>query len=686
MKKDNNKASRKRAWLLRVMIAYIFGMCGFVAYALLLYPDTFTGAGVHPLLAVIHLMTTPYVWWGVMIAVAIMALFLIAGWSANLDYIKSRRVGDGQYGDARFLADNEITEVYDTIDLRADKSGWILSLVKKTDKFVLDTDDVNVAVLAPPGSGKTRRLVIPNIFHSMVSGDFIVATDTKGTLVKFVAPFARLLGYKVINLDAGNPLHAHRYNFLDIISFCIDKANYSDDNITQIEYRAKAQRYAKILAKQIINIIQKNTSAGANEFFYKASEGIITTIILLIAQYADDDERHIVSVLKVMLELMETDNDEEELKKTRLYYIIGLLDEKDKTAWYAAAGAKADAKVALSVFATGIASFLDFIDDELEQMIVGISSFHIEELLTDHKVCVIVTIPEENKPRHFMYSLLINNFTNELLDISRSQPTGVLPFTTRVYLDEFGTAPSIDNVESILTAARERKIYIMLIVQSLAQLYEKYGQHRAEIIIGACKTFIFSGLGALQDKDAERLSKALGKYTLQSGSISKSNNKLGDRGNVTTQMIAKELMSVQDIQLLVQGEFIAMRTGRLPLKLLLADFTDYELADVEREAFMVDLPFAEVNYFSADELQRRIEILRTQKTELMTEEEPEEELMAELGEVQRIFDAYSIVDGIVSLMERDYRAVVKQLYGLHKRDILDTDTFSRYKDFFKKII
>jgi Type IV secretory pathway, VirD4 components len=695
---NSHEQKSKKLVIIRVIIALIFSLIIFIGYAVLLHESSWKGE-FNVYSAVENLFKTNYLYIGVAMSIAIFILFMLAGWNAKLDNIKGKRVGDGQHGNARFLTNEEIQDEYLVGKLTDEKPGWIISLFGKRFQFVIDEGDINIVVLAPPGSGKTRRIVIPNIFHAMINKEVIFTTDTKSKLIRMVKPFAKTLGYKVIHIDAANPLYSNRYNFLDIISNAIDRYNLTDDKKEQIIYKSKAQRYAKILSNQIINIIKKNTSAGQNEFFYIASEGIISAIILLIAEYADEAERHIVSVLKVLLELMDEDsgNESTDLQKTKLYKIINMLPDTDKAAWLAAAGAKADAKVALSVFATGLSAFISFIDDEMEQMICGRSDFNIEELLENNKICVIVNIPEENKTRHFMYSLLINTFVNQLLDMSRTQPNGVLPFVVRILLDEFGTAPLIDGIDSTLTAARERKIYLMLIIQSIPQLYNKYGDKIAEVIIGACKTFIFSGLGALQDKDAERLSKAMGKFTAQSGSISKSNNKIGDRGTVSVQMIAKQLMEIRDIQMMKQGEYIVMRTGNHHLKAYLDDYTKYNLAKEEiSDDFEVNNDVLDINYFSANELERRIHIVYGNKEESYITEledysfendtnyiEPASNYVDEFAIIYNILEKNNDFEGITQLMNQNYKQVITQLYQLHKQDILAAKTFENFKEFLK---
>ena len=70
--------------------------------------------------------------------------------------------------------------------------------------------------------------------------------------------------------------------------------------------RAKAEKYAKILAKTIVNPEGDASNYGQNAFFYDAAEGLLTAVILLLAEYLPPTEedprerRHIVSVFKLV--------------------------------------------------------------------------------------------------------------------------------------------------------------------------------------------------------------------------------------------------------------------------------------------------------------------------------------------------------------------------------------------------
>ena len=86
------------------------------------------------------------------------------------------------------------------------------------------------------------------------------------------------------------------------------------------------------------------------------------------------------------------------------------------------------------------------------------------------------------------------------------------------FCDELGTMPAFD-ILPLFSAGRSRRLTLVPIIQSLAQLEKNYGKEGAEIIQDNVQDTIFGGF-APNSKTAEALSKALGNRTVMSGTIS----------------------------------------------------------------------------------------------------------------------------------------------------------------------
>ena len=147
---------------------------------------------------------------------------------------------------------------------------------------------------------------------------------------------------------------------------------------------------------------------------------------------------------------------------------------------------------------------------------------------------------------------MIQNLSRELFSIADANE-GKLKKRVVFYCDEFGTMPPFD-VLPLFSAGRSRKLTLVPIIQSLAQLEKNYGKEGAEIIADNCQDTIFGGF-APNSQTAETLSKALGSRTVLTGSISKGK----DSNSQSLQMAERALLSPDELKSLPKGDFVVMK-------------------------------------------------------------------------------------------------------------------------------
>ena len=131
-------------------------------------------------------------------------------------------------------------------------------------------------------------------------------------------------------------------------------------------------------------------------------------------------------------------------------------------------------------------------------------------------------MPEEN-PNTFFYDLFNHpELYREILAVA-DEHGGKLKNRCVFFCDEFGTLPKIESAEMMFSASRSRRLQIVPVIQSFAQLEKNYGKEGAEIIVDNTQLTIFGGF-APNSSSAEVLSKALGSRTVMSGSVSRGKN------------------------------------------------------------------------------------------------------------------------------------------------------------------
>lgn len=114
--------------------------------------------------------------------------------------------------------------------------------------------------------------------------------------------------------------------------------------------------------------------------------------------------------------------------------------------------------------------------------------------------------------------LLIQNLSRELFSVA-DEHGGKLKNRVVLFCDELGTMPTF-GILPLFSAGRSRRLTLVPIIQSLAQLEKNYGKDGAEILTDNCQDTIFGGF-APNSRTAETLFKAPGSRTVLSGSVSR---------------------------------------------------------------------------------------------------------------------------------------------------------------------
>ena len=512
---------------------------------------------------------TPLIAVGVVIVLFIVLLSVLTS-NYSLNGIKSKTVGDGQHGTARWATTQEVKKTFanvpfDVASWRAGKNlpevqGLILGSTQRGKQLdaLVDRDDVHCLMIGASGVGKTAFFLYPNLEFACASGMSYLALDTKGDLARNYGTIAKkYYGYHVSVIDLRNPTRSDGSNLLTLINRYMDIAREHPDNLAA---RAKAEKYAKILAKTIVNPGGDDQDRGQNAFFYDAAEGLLTSVILLLAEYvpldsAGHEKRHIVSVFKLVQELLAPGGQN---KKTGFQVLMDNLPSTHKARWFAGAALNTSEQGMASVMSTVLSRLNAFLDSKLEQVLCFDSAIDAEHFAAE-KSAIFLVLPEEDATKNFMAGLMIQNLSRELFSVA-DEHGGKLPNRVVFYCDELGTMPPFD-ILPLFSAGRSRKLTLVPIIQSLAQLEKNYGKEGAEIIGDNCQDTIFGGF-APNSQTAETLSKALGSRTVLTGSISKGK----DSNSQSLQMAERALLSPDELKNLPKGNFIVMKTGTHPMR------------------------------------------------------------------------------------------------------------------------
>jgi type IV secretion system protein VirD4 len=548
---------------------------------------------------------------GALMVLVIGTLSLLAHYY-TLNGIKKRTVGDGQHGTARWATQGEIRRTFARVPFAPQLwrqgrnlpagQGVILGSegAKGTLTALVDEGDVHVMMVAASGAGKTAYFLYPNLEYACACGMSFLCSDTKGDLFRNYARIAQdCYGYNVAVIDLRNPTRSDGNNLLHLVNKYMDAYAQNQMNLAA---RAKAEKYAKVISKTIINSSGDSAQYGQNAFFYDAAEGLLTSVILLLAEYLPprpdepQERRHIISVFMLVQDLIAPSYVK---GKSQFQLLIDKLPCGHKARMFAGAALNSAEQAMASVLSTVLSRLNAFLDSEMEQILCFDTAIDAEKFC-HAKSAIFVVLPEEDNTKYFMVSLMLQSLYREILTVA-DEHGGKLPHRAAFFLDEIGTIPPIESLELMFSASRSRGLMLVPILQSITgQLVKNYGKEGAEIIVDNCQDVIFGGF-APGSQTAQEFSKALGSYTALSGSVSRGKNDPSQ----SLQMIERPLMTPDELKTLPKGRFIVMKTGTRPLRTTLRLFSDWGISFGETFV-MEEKAQRPVAYAMKDELETAI--------------------------------------------------------------------------------
>jgi type IV secretion system protein VirD4 len=525
----------------------------------------------------------------------------------SLRQIKNKTAGNGQHGTARWASSREIHKTYKVVPFepktwrrdekrRPTEQGIIVGCESRGNETLalVDSGDVHCMMIGAAGVGKTAFWLYPNIEYACATGMSFMTTDTKGDIMRNYGSIAeKYYDYRISVIDLRNPMRSHGNNFLHLVNKYMDL--YAGTN--EVQYKAKAEKYAKIISKTIILSGMEGGNFGQNAYFYDAAEGLLTASILLVSEFCKPAERHIVSVFKIIQELLAPGKGR---NRNQFQQLMEKLPADHKAKWFAGAALNTAEQSMASVMSTALSRLNAFLDSELETILCNDTEIDAERFCKE-KSAIFIIMPEEDSSKYFMVSLLIQQLYREILAVA-DENGGKLKNRVVFYCDEFGTLPKIESAEMMFSASRSRRVSIVPIIQSFAQLEKNYGKEGAEIIIDNTQLTVFGGF-APNSESAQTLSKALGSKTVLSGSVSQSKSD----PSRSLQMIERPLMTPDELKALPKGTFVVTKTGFYPMKVKLKLYFKWGI-EFEKEPYVVPLRDSSmVTYASREELTEAIQ-------------------------------------------------------------------------------
>lgn len=357
--------------------------------------------------------------------------------------------------------------------------------------YATSTDELHCFVIGDSGCGKTRRVILPTIRLLAKTGESMVISDPKGELFRMTANSLKEKGYNVQVLNFRNPCRGHRWNPLGLI----DSLYHAGDN--------ESKDRALMMLSDIVDVLQQGLKGEKDPFWAMAAGDVLRGISLMILEYGESGELTFENIAITARDVLE------KLGSVRFRTFLDSLPKGSPIYQN------------LSVIVTNASETRNCIMAEFEAMI---SLYTSQELLMDlfavseiditalglSPTALFFILPDDTESLYPIATVFVKQIYSALIALADEQRDGRLPNRVTFLLDEFANFAKMPSIESMLTAARSRRIRFVLVCQSMDQLTAKYEDHGRETLLANCRIWLYMSCRNLPF--LKRLEELIGYY------------------------------------------------------------------------------------------------------------------------------------------------------------------------------
>lgn len=393
----------------------------------------------------------------------------------------------GAYGTASWMTKKEVK---DNLEVATPEEAEGVILGEMDNKAVCMPKDTrlnrHIAVFGASGTMKSRAVIRNALFQALKQNESVVITDPKGELYTDTAELYKQNGYDVKVFNLVNPTHSDSWNCM---------SDLGGDTL---------------MAQVLTNVIIGNTSSGKGDHFWDNGEANLLKALVL---YIDQDRtrgselKHLPAVYQML-----TRNGERQL--TALFEKLPL-DHPARAPFNLFSQASDTVR---SGIVLGLGTRLQVLQNKAVQAITSSSDIDLTAP-GEHKCAYYIILSDQDTTMAFLSSLFFSFLFIKLTRFADTRAGGHCDVPVNLILDEFnnigrigGAADGSDFARS-LSVCRSRDIRVMLAVQSLGQLQNRYPNNLWAEIVGNCDVQLM--LGCTDDISAEYFSARSGEMSIQ---------------------------------------------------------------------------------------------------------------------------------------------------------------------------
>jgi len=471
----------------------------------------------------------------------------------------------GIYGTANWMTEKELKQV---LELSSPEKATGLILGERKGSLVCLPENTRLnkhcAIFGASGTMKSRAVIRNALFSAIRREESVLISDPKSEMYNDTSELFRKNGYEVKVLNLVDPKHGDSWN-------CMSDLNGDT-----------------MLAQVLTNVIIGNTSSGKGDHFW------------------DNGELNLLKALVLYTDLDKSLTPDKKNLAT-VYQLLTQNSERTLTAMFEKLPMGHPARAPFNLFTQssdtvksgiilGLGTRLQVLQNDAVKQLVSFSDIDLTAP-GRHKCAYYIILSDQETSMAFLSSLFFSFLFIKLTRFADSSPGGKCPVPVNLVLDEFnnigrigGAADGSDFCRS-LSVIRSRDIRVMIAVQSLGQLQNRYPNNLWAEIIGNCDTQLM--LGCTDDLTAEYISERSGDMSIQVDSTMTVKKTVAvaqviPQYRETQGQGKRKLLTPDEVLRLPHEELLVIIRGQNILKLNKFDYTRHPMSKEMRAASIMD--------------------------------------------------------------------------------------------------
>lgn len=545
------------------------------------------------------------------IVLALLLLFMVGFMFIEPAISKHKVKNNNEYGSARFSNFNEIKKNFKKEKISNIKESGVPIWFSKDYKYVwFDRETPHYTYLGSTGSGKSVTAVIPmcSFIATAKNKRSVFITDPKGEIFNTTSKMFKDNGYNVLTLDFRHPEMSNHFNILEPIIKEYEKyIDYEKKSIVSKKDKVKFNNLAMTslaetnrLITSLATMIMQEKTQQKDPFWNNSARNLLEGLIgFFLKEYKKNTIKRNQITMTSIRKFQNSSMQEKNFNKFKTYIDRKDYGSKSKDSLTSILNASDNTyKSITAVFGEKMSLF----DDVNVANVTSDSDFDFD-LLGREATALFIIVPDEDKVYFTLVTIIVGLLYKELVKLANSKENKKLPVQIDWLLDEFANCPPLADIEALVSVARSRGMRFHFFIQSFSQLDNVYGKEVAQIILDNCGLIY---LKTNTQDTAEQISKRLGKTTISSSSISQSLSLLDYNGNKSTSLMARDLLTPDEVKQLHYKTIIFPIIGYPIFRdtVMYNKFSCYEKGEIERK--VNSLKQLDNTYFTVEQIKSPI--------------------------------------------------------------------------------